>query len=163
MTTLTPFTPSPRQPFSFGATFDGDAYNVTLLWLLFGARWYVQVTAADGTLVVFEGRAGSPPAQELASLTWSGGKAIGTTSNPHGFQVGNTVTLTIDGVSPSAYNGTFPCLITGPTMFSYPLSSNPGQVTSIGTVAYNVNLVGGYFTSSSLVWRPSTNNFEVNP
>jgi hypothetical protein len=28
---------------------------------------------------------------------------------------------------------------------------------------YNINMIGGFFSTSSLVYRKSTNNFEVSP
>jgi hypothetical protein len=30
-------------------------------------------------------------------------------------------------------------------------------------LGYDIDLVWSYFTTSTLVWRPSTGNFEVNP
>ena len=30
-------------------------------------------------------------------------------------------------------------------------------------IGYDINLALGYFTTSTLIWRPSNNNFEVNP
>lgn len=36
-----------------------------------------------------------------------------------------------------------------------PLRSSPNN--------YDINLIAGYFTTSTLVYRAGTNNFEVNP
>src|SRR5579859_620841 len=69
----------------------------------------------------------------LSSLTWAGGTVTATASAPHGFTSGDTIELTIAGSAPSGYNGTFQCLITGTSTFSYPLAVNPGAMTIAGT------------------------------
>ena len=70
-------------------------------------------------------------AEALTSLTWSGGTVTGTATSPHGLT--GTVWLTIVGASPAAYNGSFPCTVTGASTFTYPLASNPGSETTPGT------------------------------
>jgi len=57
-----------------------------------------------------------------------------TTSTAHGFPVGEIVSLTIAGVTPAAYNGTFNCTITSTTEFTYALTPDPGADTVQGTV-----------------------------
>jgi len=69
----------------------------------------------------------------LSGLVWSGGTVTASTSAPHGFTVGDTVELTIAGAAPSGYNGTYQCLITGASTFTYPLAANPGSETTPGT------------------------------
>ena len=66
--TTTTFTPSPNAPFIFQASLDGTAYNVTVLWNVFGQRWYVQVTDQNNTLVFFRPMVWSPPGTPI-SLT----------------------------------------------------------------------------------------------
>jgi len=73
------------------------------------------------------------PAAALASLSWSGGTVSATTEAPLPFQIGDIVNLTIAGCTPSGYNGTFPCTITGASAFTYPLAGNPGSETVLGT------------------------------
>lgn len=68
----------------------------------------------------------------LTSLVWSGGTVTATTAVPHGFTVSDTLPLTIAGETPSGYNGTFTCTITGASTFTYPLASNPGSQTVAG-------------------------------
>jgi len=70
-------------------------------------------------------------AEALTSLTWSGGTVTATATSPHGLT--GTVWLTIVGASPAAYNGSFPCTVTGASTFTYPLASNPGSETTPGT------------------------------
>jgi len=72
--------------------------------------------------------------QALASLAWSGGTVTGTTSTAHGYPNGQTISLTIAGATPSGYNGTYNCTITGTTTFTYALVGNPGAETVPGTV-----------------------------
>lgn len=71
-------------------------------------------------------------AANLTSLSWSGGLAQGSTTLPHGFPIGESIELTIAGVTPAAYNGNPLALITGPSTFTYPLSSNPGTASVPG-------------------------------
>ena len=90
MATLTQFSPSLNQNFSFQATLDGQQYQVTLPWSLFGQRWYLEVYTLQNQLVMSKPLRGSP-----------------------------------DGT--------------------------------------DINMVAGYFTTSTLIYRTSTNNFEVSP
>lgn len=66
-------------------------------------------------------------AAALASLTWSGGVVTATTASPHGYTNGETIDLTISGVVPSGYNGTYSCSITGASTFTY---SHAGTLTT---------------------------------
>jgi hypothetical protein len=59
-----------------------------------------------------------------------------TFSAPHGLVTGNTVYL--NNFSPSTYNGSYTCTVTGTTTITIPLSSALGNPTSIG-VAVNGN------------------------
>ena len=70
--------------------------------------------------------------QAITSLTWSGGVVTATVSGGHGYTVdtgGETTNLTIAGVTPTGYNGTFAATVTSSTQFTYPLASNPGAAT----------------------------------
>ncbi|KWN80876.1 hypothetical protein WM24_23875 [Burkholderia ubonensis] len=163
MTSYIQFAPSSTSNFQFQCQLDGSAYNVVVTWSLFGARYYVNVYSLDGTLIVVMPMIGSPPALNLASVTYANGKAIATTATPHTFAVGSVVNLTISGVSPSDYNGSFQCAVLSNTQFSYPIATMPADSTSSGTVAYNINLAAGYFKTSSIVWRVDSGNFEVSP
>ena len=70
----------------------------------------------------------------LSSLSYLGGGNVqATTAVPHGFATGDTIELTIAGASPSGYNGTFLCSITGPSTFVYVVPSAPCSNTTPGT------------------------------
>ncbi|HEY0181263.1 MAG TPA: hypothetical protein VGC09_00510 [Rhodopila sp.] len=92
MTTYVTFTPSQQGAPQFQATFDGDLYTVIVRANLFGQRFYVDVYAQDGSLVLARSLVGSPPAP-----------------------------------------------------------------------AAGLNLIGGYFTTSTLVFRQATQQFEISP
>jgi hypothetical protein len=162
MTTF-PFNPTGQATFSFEPTLDGQQYQAIVTWNLFAQRYYLNLYTLSNVLVVALAIVGSPSGVQLQSLAWAKGKVTATTEAPHGYKTGKIVTLVIAGVTPDGYNGTFQCLITGPSTFTYALAANPGQATALGTATYNINLVGGYFTTSSLVYRAPANQFEVSP
>lgn len=69
----------------------------------------------------------------LASLTWSTGQVTGATSVALSAPVGSTLTLSIAGTVPLAYNGTYSAVVTGTNTFVYALQNNPGVTTQVGT------------------------------
>lgn len=73
------------------------------------------------------------PLSTNSTLSWAGGTVTVTTSVVHGLTTNQTYYLTIAGVSPTGYNGTYACTITGNTTFTYALASNPGAETAPGT------------------------------
>lgn len=163
MTTYVTLVPSAQGPFQFQATLDGNIYNVVVSWLVFGQYWYLQIYDLSGNLVLYRRIAGSPVGTNLESLSWAEGYATAVTSTPHGCLIGATTNLTFTGCSPDAYNGTFPVYVADPVTLVYPLTQDPGPATALGAVAYNLNLVQGYFFTSTLVWRQANNQFEVTP
>jgi hypothetical protein len=165
MTTYVNFVPSTAAPFQFQCSLDGAVYNVIVTWLLFGARFYINVYALDGTLIASKALVGSPTGVQIQSLSWGVITRLVTvtTAVPHGYRIGTTIGLTIAGSAPDAYNGKFDCLINGTFTFTYPLSSDPGMATVCGSANYDLNIVGRYFTTSSLVFREPANQFEISP
>ena len=163
MTTFTDFVPSNAAPFQFQPQLDGAAYNAIVTWNLFARRFYLNIYALDGTLVLSTALVGSPSGIALQSLAWANGTAKATTIAPHGYKVGKTVELTISGASPDAYNGIVDAFIVAADSFSYPIAANPGTATAFGIANYNVDLVGGYFKTSSMVFRQASQQFEVAP
>lgn len=162
MTTY-PFTPSTLSNFQFGPTLDGSQYNAVVVWNVFGQRYYLNVYSLEGALVCSLPMVGSPEAIPLASLDWANGIVVAQTSAPHGFTVGSKVTVTIAGCAPTTYNGLIEALVLNTTLFQYDVASNPGSVATLGTVAYQINLVGAFFDSSILIYNPQANQIEVNP
>lgn len=91
-----------------------------------------------------------PPPAPITGATWSSTARRTTyiTSSDHGLGVGDTVTIT--GVSPAAFNGTFTVSrVDSPTQFRVNMSSNPGSYSSGGTAQYilaSANYRIGLFT-----------------
>ncbi len=167
--TIFPFTPSSSSPFQFQPTLDGQPYNATVPWSLFGGRYYLNLVALNGTQIWYGAISSSPTGTALQALSWSNGRALATSIGRHGYKPATTIELAINGCTPDSYNGLFPCLITGPTSFSYALAVDPGPASVLGSASYSVNLLGGIpnqnggFFSSTLVFRVPSNQFEINP
>jgi hypothetical protein len=162
--TYIPFQPTNSAPFAFSPELDGNIYNATVTWLLYGARWYLNLYDVNGNWIFTEGLVPSPPGIPIQAATWAGGSVTITTTVPHGYRPGAIISLTVAGMSPDAYNGRWSMMATGVATLRFALSANPGVATAYGALSYDVDLVGGYFTTSTLVFRDGTSQFEVtNP
>lgn len=73
------------------------------------------------------------PAATISSLAWLANVVTVTTASPHGLTDAALVDLTIAGATPSGYNGTFTCTVTGTDTFTYALANDPGAETAPGT------------------------------
>lgn len=69
----------------------------------------------------------------ISAIAYSSGHATITSSAPHGVPVNDTFEVTIVGVTPAGYNGTFLATSTGQTTFTVPIASNPGTMSVPGT------------------------------
>ena len=154
--------PPSADPFSFQPSLDGVQYTITVPWSLFGQRFYVNCYTLSGVLVFSLPLIGSLIGMHIQSLAWDSGTVTVTTDNPHGYEVGSIVNLTVVDCTPVSYNGTFPANITSRTTFTYTVASFPGSVSSFGSVQYDVNIAAGYF-DSTLVYRVENQQFEVSP
>lgn len=161
MPTYYPYVASPAAPFSFQPTLDGAQYLATIRWNLFGQRRYLFLTQLDGTPVVTTPVIESPPSLTLASLSWANGAVTAVTALPHNFQSGSTVALTVSGCVPATYNAQTQAFVPDHQTLTYPLIGDPGPATMLGVADWVVNIVAGYFTTSSLVFR--NGQFEVTP
>ncbi|HUZ33900.1 MAG TPA: hypothetical protein VMV19_17600 [Xanthobacteraceae bacterium] len=161
MATYYPFTPSQFAPYSFQPTLDGNQYNCTVTWNLYGQRYYLNVAALDGTAVVTTPLVASPSSVPLASLTWANGTVTAVTQAPHGYAVDLTIALTIENCAPAAYNTNVLALVVNATTLTWPLLPDPGPATAVGLIDWTLNLVEGYFETSTLIFR--NQQFEVAP
>jgi hypothetical protein len=127
MTTYTEFTPSNTQVFTFQPTLDGTTYIITIPWSLFGQRYYVTCRTLGGNLVFSLPLIGSPAGINVQAATWEPNNATITVATPHEHKVGSIINLTLSGMAPDAYNGTFACKIINDTQFTFPLNSFPGK------------------------------------
>jgi hypothetical protein len=98
------------------------------------------------------------------ALTWRRGTVTAITAEDHGLPLGSVVRLTIDNVTPVGYNGLYYCVVSGPREFRYRLLVDPGgPATRSGNYSCDINLLSGYLTQSSLIYRDASNQFEVRP
>ena len=74
------------------------------------------------------------PAISITSLTYNVSLVEVVTTVPHGIPVGQTVSIVIEGSTPTGYNGTFQGTSTGANTLTYPLGVNPGAATVEGTL-----------------------------
>lgn len=166
MTTYVPFTPTPGAPFQFQATLDGSLYNVIVNWNVTGTqtfpRWYANVYDTSNTLIVCIALIPSPAAVAIQSITWLNGVVTATTTTPHGYTLYSTTYLNMQSSVPTQYAGSVLAFITSPTTFTYSLPAYPGAATTLGVVSYDISMVAGYF-NSTLVFRESTQTFEISP
>jgi len=73
------------------------------------------------------------PSLAITSIVWASSVVTVVTSAAHGIPAGDTVQGTIAGVVPSGFDGTFACTYVSSTSFTYPLASNPGAESTLGT------------------------------
>ena len=69
----------------------------------------------------------------ITSAVWSAGVVTVVTSAPHGIASGTTESGVITGCLPAGYNGTFECTYVSSTSFTYPLTNDPGMISTLGT------------------------------
>lgn len=163
MTTITQFVPTATAPFQFQAILDGAAFNVVITWGLFRQDWYINVFDLSQNLVVSRALVGSPVGVTIASITWAFGFVTMKTAAPHGYLTGATINTFISGCTPDALNGQVQAYVIDNTTLTFPLTTDPGTVTALGQTFYSINLVAGYFETSSLVYRQDLSQFEVSP
>lgn len=159
MTTIIPFTPSIDAPFQFQLTLDGQPYTAIITWNVFGQRYYVNIYAADGTRVLTQARIDSMNHVQIGALTTVlGSRYAVVDSGTDLTSVGNGTVL----LSSSVNVGTTISAVEGLNL----LLDQPAIVTGTDTAAQlsnDINMVGGYFLTSSLVYRAAATQFEVSP
>lgn len=158
-----PFLPNPAAPFQFQPVLDGTLCTGVVTWNLFGQRWYLNLFDASSNLIVALPLIGSVDDASLASLSWANGTVTATTTAPHGFLRLATVDLYVSGCSPAAFDGLARALVVDAFTLSWPLASDPGQATQLGSVGAPIDMLGGYFEISSMLFRESSQQFEVYP
>ena len=74
----------------------------------------------------------------LTSVSWAstyGGLVTATATANHGITVNQQFVVTIAGVTPTGYNGTYLATATGAATFTFYLATNPGAQSVAGTYA----------------------------
>ena len=62
------FSPSTNAPFQFVPTLDGQQYLCTVVWNVFGQRWYIRLSTLQGNLVLYKARVESPDTSDINLL-----------------------------------------------------------------------------------------------
>jgi len=155
--------PNTDQPFTFSPTLDGLVCSVEVRWLAFGRRWYIAVSDPTGNLLVNRALVGSRSPVALTNLTWELGVASADAAEPLGLPVGSVARALVYGCSPGAYNGWYTVRVTGAASFAFDIAQDPGSVVTLGSWAPAVDLVRGYFQTSSLVYWSGRAQFEALP
>lgn len=112
-----------------------------------GGRFIYAVNGADYPLL-FDGatwlKVGNGTGAAIATMTAASTLVTVTTATPHGLINGSTVTVTITGATPAAYNVTAaPINVTGASTFTYTAGSAPGAAASpVGSFTYTPGISG---------------------
>ena len=164
MTTYLPIGPAFKGPYSFQAMLDDSQYTAVITWPVVSRRPYITLYDSNNDVVVNKALVGSADHLPIQTISWAYGVAFATTAAPHGLKIGTVIQIVIDtSVQPAGFQGTFYCCITGPNTFTYLLPIAPGPMTAPGAYGCDVNLVWGYVDTSTLVYRVSSNQLEINP
>jgi len=101
--------------------------------------WYYAASppaAAPQAAMVVASLTGRPVSLTASAMTWANGVVTATVPSQND-RIGTIYPITVAGVTPAGYNGSYQGTLTGPTTITFPLATNPGPVTVQGTVAYN--------------------------
>lgn len=161
--TIIPFQPSNVGPFQFQPVLDDVQYNAVVGWNFVGERYYISLFTLSGERVFNLPVIGSVDGVPIEAIAWAHGFVNVQTTRNHGYLRGSTIDLVVRGNVPFGYNGIFRSLVTGFDTFQYPLAANPGESSQFGLSNYDINIAAGYFKDSRLVFRESSQQFEVTP
>lgn len=156
MTTYYAFTPNTTSTFQFQPTLDGEVYQAIIVWNLWGQRWYLNLYANSGPLVVAEPVISSVDQVTSITLTTTQDEYTATVSSATGLLANQAI------ASANVPAGTTIQVLAGTTV----RLSQPATATGTDPAAvfsFDVNLLAGYGFASTLVFRDSSQNFEVNP
>lgn len=163
MTTF-PFNPSPLQNVTFNPTLGNNSYVATVIWNVFGQRWYLNLFDSLGNLLIETAVVSSQDPQAIESIAWADNTVTVTTAEPHGLPLGSSAELYLSGNSPDAYNGLYQIIdVTGPNTFTFPMTTDPGVATVLGTFGSVVDLSAGLVLGSMLLYYAATQQFATTP
>lgn len=93
----------------------------------------VQIMVVDGTAgYIYSTVAAIGTAQTISSIVDNYPSMTVTTAAPHGLVTGNLITLA--GVTPTAYNGSYTVTVTGASTFTFQMDVDPGgNASGVGT------------------------------
>jgi hypothetical protein len=162
MTIYYQFIPSKSNAPSFMPTFDGQQYNVSIVWNISAQRFYVKCMTLQGALVFLVPLVNSNPPIEITSFVWDefNARVVATTAKSHGMPIGQVININIINTVPSAFNGSGLGFVLSDNQIVYPMQQNPGQATMLGVLDMFISMTKAYF-QSTLVFRNMV--FEVTP
>jgi hypothetical protein len=163
VTTVIPFRPSNIKAPSFTANLDGADYTCIATWNLAAQRYYLNVYDLDNNWIITVPIFASPPGDPVDVISYNPLSGLVTVTRRYAFRhrPGTIIRYTLSGFQPNTYNGLFRCLILDDLSFSFPVQTDPGQATVLGTVNRILNMVAGLFQFSTLIYR--NNCFEISP
>jgi uncharacterized RmlC-like cupin family protein len=89
--------------------------------------------------------------------------ATATTAAPIGIVAGAQIPLTIAGATPAAFNGAVTATVTGPSSFTYPVTSSGSAMTATGTITYMPAAVPTFSDNALTQLSITINRFLSNP
>jgi hypothetical protein len=155
MTTYIGFLPQTTAPFQFQPTLDGQPYQASVTWNTYGQRWYLNIYALSGPLVVSEALVGSTDIVP-ATLTTTAGSYMATVSSPIGLMQSQAVN------SVNVADGTTIAILAGNIVRLSQQATVTGADPN-ATFSCDINLVWAFFETSTLVFRTSSQQFEISP
>jgi hypothetical protein len=174
MTTVVPFLPSNIKPFSFSAIFDNSQYNVTVTWNVSSQRFFINIYDVTGAWILTTPMVQSPPGRDVESVYYDPFMNVIQITlvdpslwplplSPGGINTkpGTMIDYVLRGFQPITYNGSFRALHINETVFTFPMSTNPGPLVIAGSVNRMLNMVDTIFRTSSLIYRSGA--FEIDP
>lgn len=115
-------------------------------WLGVGATQSLSAIVDNGSKTITPETTTASAAITVTGGSWSSNVATLTFSTSYPFQAGDTVT--VSGVNPSGYNGTYVLTAGGSGAISYALTSNPGAYVSGGTITSTEGISVSFSTTS---------------
>jgi hypothetical protein len=107
------------------------------------------------------------PSLVASAATWLAG-TVTVTVPAHGVPLNTSVFITMSGFAPAAYNGQRVAVSSSATTFQFPMATNPGAETALGTVSFMTPLAAtatpNVFASPKTKAAPPADNPETpNP
>lgn len=162
MTTY-PFNPSPLQNVTFNPVMNGQTYAAVINWNVFGQRWYLNLSDSNGTLIICTAVVSSQDPSAIASLSWANNVVTVETATPHWLPLGTQAYIYLSGNSPDGYNGLYLVNVTGPSEFTFTLTTDPGVPAMVGTFGGIIDLSAGLIPGAMLLYYDGSKQFATTP
>jgi hypothetical protein len=164
MTTYIKFIPSNSVAPRFTTTFDEDSYTIIVTWNVASQRYFINVYSIVGNWICTVPMIETEIGNKITDISYDKyNNVLVVTINGNLWRPpGMIVKFDIENCVPDDINGSYDCLMLNSNTFTIPAPvATRGQVTILGSATRFMNLVAGYFQSSSLIYR--NRMFEVRP